>query len=165
MQCPLSETLRAMARYNQGHPDLVQHAAKVYAYSELIALDEGLAGNDLLTVQLAALLHDIGILPSREKYGSGAGGYQQIEGPPVATALLEPLQLPEPLVERVCFLIAHHHTYTDIDGLDYRILVEADFLVNIQEGGMDGESIRAVQRDVFRTRLGNQLLQAMFLQS
>lgn len=163
MQPILCETLRAMARYNQGHPNLIQHAAKVYAYSELIALDEGLADDALLTVQVAALLHDIGILPSEKKYGSGAGSYQQIEGPPVARALLEPLHLPEALVERVAYLIAHHHTYTDIDGLDYRILVEADFLVNIQEGGMDSEGVRAVQRSLFRTRMGSELLQEMFL--
>jgi hypothetical protein len=31
------------------------------------------------------------------------------------------------LVERVCYLVGHHHTYTNIDGPDYQILVEAGF--------------------------------------
>ena len=35
------------------------------------------------------------------------------------------------MIRRVEYLVGHHHTYKDIDGLDYQILVEADFLVNI----------------------------------
>ena len=31
-----------------------------------------------------------------------------------------------PDVERICFIIGHHHTYKAIDGLDFQILVEAD---------------------------------------
>ena len=36
------------------------------------------------------------------------------------------------VTERVAYLIGHHHTYDKIEGMDYQILVEADFLVNIQ---------------------------------
>mgnify|MGYP000340972515 FL=1 len=35
------------------------------------------------------------------------------------------------MTERVAYLIGHHHTYDKIEGMDYQILVEADFLVNI----------------------------------
>ena len=35
------------------------------------------------------------------------------------------------IIERVSYLVAHHHTYNEIDDVDYQILVEADFLVNI----------------------------------
>lgn len=40
------------------------------------------------------------------------------------------------------YLVGHHHTYKDIDGLDYQILVEADFLVNYFEDGLDKEHIK-----------------------
>ena len=40
------------------------------------------------------------------------------------------------LIDRVCFLVGHHHTYTEIDGIDFQILVEADFLVNAREEKM-----------------------------
>ena len=29
-------------------------------------------------------------------------------------------------IDRICYLIAHHHTYYNVDGLDYRILLEED---------------------------------------
>ena len=38
--------------------------------------------------------------------------------------------------ERVQYLIGRHHTYNDIDGIDYQILVEADFLVNMYEDSL-----------------------------
>ena len=46
----------------------------------------------------------------------------------------------EAVIDRVLFLIAHHHTYTGIEGEDYQILVEADFLVNLFEDGSSRKS-------------------------
>ena len=40
------------------------------------------------------------------------------------------------LIDRISYLIAHHHTVTGIDGMDYQILIEADFLVNAAEKGL-----------------------------
>ena len=64
--------------------------------------------------------------------------------------------------ERVCYLIAHHHTYTDVDGMDYRILLEADFLVNAFEDGLSAENICTFRENVFRTKTGTKLLNLMF---
>lgn len=65
-------------------------------------------------------------------------------------------------VDRICYLIAHHHTYNNVDGLDYRILIEADFLVNAYEDDMDKEAILTVRNKIFRTRMGTELLNTMF---
>ena len=40
------------------------------------------------------------------------------------------------MVERICYLIGHHHTYKDVDGADYQLLLEADFLVNAYEDAL-----------------------------
>ncbi|MDR1580195.1 MAG: hypothetical protein LBS35_07545 [Synergistaceae bacterium] len=40
------------------------------------------------------------------------------------------------ITERVVYLVEHHHTYSDVDGPDYQILLEADFLVNMHEEEM-----------------------------
>ena len=64
--------------------------------------------------------------------------------------------------ERVCYLIAHHHTYTDVDGMDYRILLEADFLVNCFEEKMSREAALSALRKVFRTETGKTLMKTMF---
>ena len=62
------------------------------------------------------------------------------------------------MIERVCDLIGRHHTYTNIDGMDYQILVEADFLMNFQEGNQPASMIRQVYETLFRTTAGKQLL-------
>lgn len=57
----------------------------------------------------------------------------------------------------------HHHTYTDIDGMDYRILLEADFLVNADEGKMSSTAIKAARERFFKTKTGTYLLDSMYL--
>ena len=66
-------------------------------------------------------------------------------------------------MERVCWLIAHHHTYTNIQGLDYQILLEADFLVNAYEDEMSIDAIRSVREKIFRTNFGTQLIETLYL--
>ena len=78
-------------------------------------------------------------------------------------AMLEELHYPAAMIERVSYLVGHHHTYHDIEGMDYQILVEADFLVNIYEGDMQQSEIVSVREKIFRTRTGKELLDTMFL--
>ena len=67
-----------------------------------------------------------------------------------------------PDVERICFIIGHHHTYKAIDDLDFQILVEADFIVNVMEGYCKRESVPAMKENVFKTASGKYLLEQMF---
>ena len=67
------------------------------------------------------------------------------------------------LIFRVCWLIAHHHTYSNIQGMDYQILVEADFLVNAFEDEVDIDAIRTVRERLFRTKTGTKLLDLLYL--
>ena len=64
--------------------------------------------------------------------------------------------------DRVAYLVGHHHTYTNIDGMDYQILVEADFLVNLYEDGVSGEAIERAGEKIFRTKSGTDILETMF---
>ena len=84
-------------------------------------------------LESAAVVHDIGIKVCEEKYGSCEGKLQEKEGPGIAGALLSELGYEKQVIERVCYLVGHHHTYTEIVGLDYQIPVETDFLVNLFE--------------------------------
>ena len=83
--------------------------------------------------------------------------------------MLEALGYDTAVTERVCRLVSLHHTYTHIDGIDYQILVEADFLVNIyehHENDSDGEAMkaeaRAVRDTIFRTETGKALLDELY---
>lgn len=161
MNVPFSEIVTAMMRYNAGDAKRIQHALKVYAYAELIGGREGLGEPALSALKTAAALHDIGIHRCEMKYGSSAGNYQELEGPPVARELLAPFCLPEDFVERVCFLIGHHHTYSGVDGPDYRILLEADLLVNLYEDSASAQQAHAAAKH-FRTNAGREYLFCLF---
>ena len=158
MMNPIALVTMAMTDYFSGDVRRINHFMKVYAFAKTIGELEGLTPRDQLTLEVAALTHDIGIKESERKYGSSSGHYQQLEGPPEARALLNALQIPADVTERVCWLIAHHHTYANIHNADHQILVEADFLVNICEAAMNQTQIRAIERKVFRTAAGRRLL-------
>ena len=149
--------------YDQGDPRRIQHFLKVHELSRTIGVLEGLQGEALEILEIAAVLHDIGIHESERKYQSSAGNYQEKEGPAVAEAILSDFSLQQNVLERVSFLIGHHHSYSQIDGLDYQILVEADFLVNIHEDLLKEVQIRSINDKIFKTRWGKHFLQKMFL--
>ena len=62
----------------------------------------------------------------------------------------------------VCYLIGHHHTYDQIDGIDYQIMIEADYLVNADESNFSGNNVRNMLEKVFKTETGKFLLQSMY---
>ncbi len=140
----------------------IHHILKVYGFAQAIARPEGLDGELLQVIELAALTHDIGIKPSEEKYGSSAGRYQEIEGPAPARALLANAGCPEDVAERVAWLIAHHHSYSSIKEIDHQILVEADFLVNIYEDETGPAEVASVREKVFKTRTGLTFLDQIY---
>ena len=140
----------------------IRHALSVAGFARAISGEESLPAETALVLAAGALLHDIGIHESERKYGSTAGKLQEKEGPPIARELLEGLGLTDGFVERVCYLVGHHHTYSAIDDVDFQILVEADFLVNIFEDGMDNAEVQSVGNRIFKTGAGLALLQRMY---
>ncbi len=150
----IGNVIHEMIEYYTGDPRRIQHFLKVYGFAKTIGEQENLTQELQEILEVAAVVHDIGIRVSEKKYQSSAGNYQQIEGPPVAKEMLTKLGYDSALIDRVCFLIAHHHTYDGIDGVDYQILVEADFLVNISEDGMKADAIAVVKDKIFKTRTG-----------
>ena len=151
-----------MTEYYTADPARVQHFIKVHAFARLIGVSEGLSAKELFTLEAAALVHDIGIKKAEEVYGSSAGHYQEELGPSIAEEMLEELGFDRDVTARVCCLVAHHHTYTDIDGADYQILVEADFLVNLYEDSESVSAVKSAYDKIFRTETGKRLCRAMF---
>lgn len=154
--------MREMTVYYTGDPARIQHFMKVYAFSRTIALLENCDDALRFVLEAAALVHDIGIKPSEAKYGSCAGPYQELEGPPVAREMMQKLGFDPDVIDRVCWLVGHHHTYNPIDGMDHQILVEADFLVNLFEGAEKKEAILSAYHRIFKTEAGKTLCRQMF---
>lgn len=151
-----------MLAYYSGDPAQIQHFVKVHSFAALIGRLERLDEKTQLILELAALVHDIGIKPAMEQFGSSAGPLQESLGQPAARKLLEDVGLPEEIVARVSWLVSRHHTYTDVDGVDYRILLEADFLVNCFESNYTREAAQAAIGKVFQTESGIRIHKTMF---
>ncbi|HOO27784.1 MAG TPA: HD domain-containing protein [Lachnospiraceae bacterium] len=152
----------AMITYFEGDIKRIDHFLKVYAFAKTIGELEEIDGQTQTILEIAALTHDIGIKNSEKKYNSSAGHYQELEGPGEAWTLLWELQVDENIIERVCWLIAHHHTYEGIDDIDYQILVEADFLVNAAEEHMKKNALESVKTKIFRTEAGKKLFDDIY---
>ena len=140
----------------------IQHFCKVHSFAKLIAETEKVDADTLFIIEAAALTHDIGIHLCEEKYGSCNGKLQEKEGPAIAKKLLANLNFDDYISRRVQYLIAHHHTYDDINDIDYQILVEADFLVNIYEDKVSQQSIENIYKNIFKTNTGKKICREMF---
>ena len=153
----------AMIDYNNGDPKRIQHTTKVHAYASMIGKCEGLDEETQFILESAALVHDIGIRASEKKYGHQSGKLQEQEGPAVASELLMRLGgFTDQQIERICWLVGHHHTYHVCEDLDYQILIEADFLVNLYEDNESPNAIRAVGKNIFHTQSGTRMFETMY---
>ena len=134
----------------------IEHALAVLNYAEHIQAAEG--GN-LLVVRAGAILHDIGIHEAERKYGSSSGKYQELEGPPIARKILVPYDLGKDVVEHICRIIANHHSAKHIDTAEFRIVWDADWMVNIPVEFPDAgrEKLQEIIDKVFKTRRGHQI--------
>lgn len=158
-----NKLISKMIHYYAGDARRIQHFIKVHSFAKLIGEMEELDRDTLFILETAAVVHDIGIKAAEEKYGNCNGKLQEQEGPAIAENMLRELQYTKNIIDRVCYLVGHHHTYNAIDGADYQILVEADFLVNFYEDGLGKEPVTAAYKKIFRTNSGKLLCEEMFL--
>ena len=161
----LAAAAQKMIEFYQGDLHDIDHFIKVWTMARTIGELEGLDEHTQTVLELAAIVHDIACPLCREKYGNTNGKNQELESPPLVEAFLAELPVAPGDAARVSWLVAHHHTYTDVDGLDHRILLEADFLVNAGESDYARPAIESFRHRVFRTAAGTQLLNSMYLRN
>jgi len=151
-----------MVEYYSNLP-YVEHALKVFSYAFSIAAQEGIEGDDLLTLQCAAVLHDIGIPNAIKVHGSSKGPYQEKEGALLVPGFLEKAGWPGDITDKGVWLVGSHHTYSKAgDDILLQILMEADFLVNMSESA-DKYHPKDVKEKFFKTKTGNDFLTYLFL--
>lgn len=154
--------LAEMENYFGRDAKRINHARKVLNYAEqILAKVDG----DPEVVEAAAILHDIGIHAAEKKHGSTAGKFQEIEGPPIADNILKKLDFPAGKIQEVLEIIAHHHTPGKVNTSNFKILHDADWLVNIPDEVdlADREKLKTVIEKVFLTETGKQLAEKIYL--
>ena len=162
MDNKIAKVALAMMQRNCGDTKRIEHTLKVYGYAQLLGIAESLNEKTLEILELTALLHDIGIHVAEKKYGKSTSHYQEKEGPPVAREILTSLDFEPETVDRVCFIISKHHTFTAVDGIDFQLLVEADFLVNSSEDHMNDNQITHFAKNIFKSESGFMYLKLLF---
>jgi uncharacterized protein len=158
----IAEIMKKMIEYSKGNPHDINHFLKVWGYAKTIGELEQLDKKTQRILEAAAILHDIACPLCREKYGNTNGKYQEREGIPLAHEFLEEFDLDREEKERIVYLVGHHHTLTEIRGLDYQILIEADYLVNADESRYSMENIRHTCEKIFKTRSGIEILKSIY---
>jgi putative nucleotidyltransferase with HDIG domain len=125
----------AMRKYFGEDTRRIRHAEAVAEQAEIIAKAEQgeKQGRDMMVIIAAAYLHDIGIREAERKFNSSSARYQHSEGPPVAREILTQLKAKPELVDEVCDIISHHHAPRDEETVNFKVLYDADLIVNKHE--------------------------------
>ena len=126
----LAQVRTAMQDYFGADQRRIDHALQVSCYAEeLLSYIDA----DPVTTLAAAYLHDIGIPEAERKHGSSSGRWQEIEGPPIAREILANLGAGEAVTDQVAAIVASHHTRYGVDSPEFRVIWDADALVNFAE--------------------------------
>jgi len=147
-----------------GDQERIDHALAVLRFAEQILSAEG---GDVEVIRAAALLHDIGIHEAERKYGSAAGMYQELEGPPIAEEILRRQGVAEDRLEHVCRIVGNHHSAKGIDTTEFRAIWDADWLVNFLDVfplRSGGDRMGNINR-IFKTETGRQIALHLFAAS
>ena len=162
MRLPITQLMEKMIAFSNGNIHDIDHFVRVWNYARTIGALEGLDADTQYVLEVAAIVHDIACPLCREKYGNTGGKRQEEEGAPMAADFLKDSGMRPEQIERVAYLVGHHHTFTDIDGVDYQILIEADYIANATENGYSKDNVRNFAEKVFRTGVGLRLLKSIF---
>lgn len=154
--------IEKMIEFYKGNIHDIDHFLKVWAYAKTIGEEEGLDGKTLKTLELAAVVHDISCPLCREKYGNTNGKNQEKESAALVREFFAEIPDDTADIERIVWLVSHHHTYSPVDGIDHRILLEADFLVNASESSYPKTAIENALESIFRTAGGIRLLSSIY---
>lgn len=158
----ISEIMEKMITFSNGNIHDIDHFIRVWTYAKTIGELEHLDADTQFVLEVAAITHDIACPLCRQKYGNTNGKYQETEGGPLVRSFLNDSGLTSEQIDRVAYLVSHHHTLTEIDGMEYQILIEADFIANASESGYSKETIQSFIYKVMQTNSGSMLARQIF---
>lgn len=151
-----------MIEFYNGDPREINHFLKVFSFAQTIGRLEGLDERTQEILEVSAIVHDIACPLCREKYGHVDGKLQEKEGAPLAISFLSSLDYEKKLIDRVSYLVGHHHSYHNVDGIDHQILLEADFLVNAFESKYSQEQLSHGFKNIFKTKSGKKFFTEIY---
>lgn len=158
----IAEIMKKMIDFSDSNIHDIDHFIRVWTYAKTIGELESLDAETQYILEVSAITHGIACPLCREKYGSTNGKHQETEGAPMVRDFLRDTGLTDAQIDRVAFLVGHHHTFTDVCGKDYQILLEADYIANASENGYERRSVENFIHKIMRTESGKALAKAVF---
>jgi HD superfamily phosphohydrolase YqeK len=167
-----SDLIEEMKKYFTEDKKRINHALKVTEFAEeLIAIFREKYPDKNINEEViiySAVLHDVGIKNAKLKYNSTAGHYQEIEGPPVARKIMETLNIDFEMMDQITEIIAHHHTPGKVVSSNFKLLYDADWLVNLADvydlqSKNRNEKEKLIEK-VFLSDIGRELAEKEFLE-
>lgn len=154
--------LKELADYFGADLKRINHAKDVMHFAEELLKKEKA---DWHIVIPASILHDVGIKAAEAKYGSNAGHLQEKEGPEIAGKILLKVGLKKEDIEEICEIIAHHHSPGIVNTQNFKVLYDADWLVNLKDeiGSKDRGKLKAIIDKIFLTNSGKVLAGEIYL--
>ena len=154
--------LRELESYFGSDIKRINHAKKVLAFAEELLAEENA---DQEIVVAASILHDVGIKAAEQRYGSSAGKYQEELGPDIAREILLKTGLAHGDIEEICRIIAHHHSPGEVNTRNFKVLYDADWLVNLKDevSTSDKVKLKNIINKVFLTKSGRLKAEKLYL--
>jgi HD superfamily phosphodiesterase len=161
-QSAIDKIKNEMMEYFGSDQKRIDHTLKVLDYVRRI---NSVEKADPLVVEVAAIVHDIGIHAAEEKYRSSAGKYQELEGPPIARRILQRNGFAESDTHHICAIVANHHSAKNIDTPEFRVVWDSDWLVNIPDevNTQDKASLAKLIERIFKTDTGRKIAGQVYL--
>ena len=98
---------------------------------------------------------------AEKRHQSSASEHQETLGPEVARTILASLKADAELVEEVCDIIGHHHHPRTQETDNFKVLYDADCIVNLEESvkeqPRDREKLAQVISETLLTETGRAL--------
>ena len=154
--------LQALRQHFGSDTKRITHAQRVMDFAEEILRKEGGGWHIVIP---ASILHDVGIKPAEEKYASSSGRLQEKEGPAIAEKILLELGCNHKNIKEICMIIAYHHTPGIVDTQNFKIVFDADWLVNFKDevGTGDKEEISRLIHKIFFTKTARDIAEKLYL--
>lgn len=162
MSVTVSQIMEKMIAVSEGNIHDIDHFIRVWTYAKTIGELEKLDPELQFVLEIAAITHDIACPLCREKYGNTNGKYQEAEGAELVRDFLSTPGMTEEQIGRVAYLVGHHHTFSNIDRIDYQILVEADYIANATENGYSVQNVESFIQKTMKTESGKRILKSIF---
>ena len=161
-QMTVAQIMEKMIAYSEGNLHDIDHFIRVWTYARTIGKMEHLPKDTQFILEVASITHDIACPLCREKYENTNGKYQEEEGIPLVKAFLTDTGMTETQIERIAYLVGHHHTINGIDALDWQILIEADYIANATENSYSETNTKNFVQKIMKTDSGKRLAKSIF---